>query len=83
MQLDSFNEIVEFALAREKEAVQFYMLGSQMINKPAIKKALLEMAEEESEPQRFMGRPLGGHYRFCSSHIPRTRGGTGCLRRVR
>ena len=54
MQLDSFNEIVEFALAREKEAVQFYLLGSQMINKPAIQKALLEMAEEEKKHVKIL-----------------------------
>ena len=47
MELNNFQEVVEFALGREKDAVSFYQECSHIIQRNAMKEALLEMAEEE------------------------------------
>ena len=47
MKLDKFNEIIEFAISREKNAVEFYQKSSEIVKNKAIRDALIGFAEEE------------------------------------
>ena len=47
MELNQFKEIIAFALEKEKEAVDFYSQCSQLTERSGMKKAFLEMADEE------------------------------------
>ena len=46
---DSEDEIMEFAIARELEANQFYLAVAQRVENPQIRKVFEELAEEELE----------------------------------
>jgi len=46
---DSIGEILEFAIAREMEANQFYMALAEQLENPAMRELVLEFAKEELE----------------------------------
>jgi rubrerythrin len=46
---DSIDEILEFAIAREMEANQFYMALAEQLENPAMRELVLEFAKEELE----------------------------------
>jgi rubrerythrin len=48
-QSDAVEEVLEFAVAREVEANQFYAALSEKVSNPAIRKFFEELAEEEFE----------------------------------
>ncbi len=54
MELDQFKEIIQFALDKEKEAVDFYSQCSQLSERSGMKKAFLEMADEEKKHIRML-----------------------------
>jgi rubrerythrin len=47
--LNSVQEILEFAIAREAEANQFYRILANRVENPAISEIILEFAKEELE----------------------------------
>jgi rubrerythrin len=47
--IDSIEEILEFAIAREKEAEAFYRVLAGRVSNPAMAELLLEFAKEEVE----------------------------------
>jgi rubrerythrin len=47
--IDSIEEILEFAIAREKEAEAFYRVLAGRVSNPAMAELLLEFAKEEAE----------------------------------
>ena len=49
MERKQFKETINFAVIKEKEAVEFYHQCSQVTTRPGMKKAFLEMAEEEKK----------------------------------
>jgi len=48
-EFDSVDEILEFAIAREVEANQFYMDLARRLESPAMRELVLEFAKEELE----------------------------------
>ncbi len=54
MSFDSFKEIVDYAIEKEKETATFYMDAAGQESFAAIKEALLEMAEEEKKHQELL-----------------------------
>ncbi len=46
---DSIGEILEFAIAREMEANQFYLALAEQLENPAMRELVLEFAKEELE----------------------------------
>jgi len=54
MQLNEFNDVLEFALKREREAVEFYQECSHLARNDAMKEAFLEMKEEEKGHVRML-----------------------------
>lgn len=54
MELGEFKETVRFALEKEKEAVDFYSRCSEMTTRSGMKKAFLEMADEERNHVRML-----------------------------
>lgn len=54
MELKQFQDIVAFALEKEVEAVAFYTDCSKRTERPAMKAAFLEMADEESKHVRML-----------------------------
>ncbi len=54
MELDQFKEIIQFALDKEKKAVDFYNQCSQLAKRSGMKKAFLEMADEEKKHIRML-----------------------------
>jgi rubrerythrin len=54
MELDEFKETIRFALEKEKEAVDFYSRSSEMTTRSGMKKAFLEMADEERNHVRML-----------------------------
>ncbi len=54
MELNEFKAVVEFALEREKEAVEFYQECAGLARYNAMKEAFLEMAEEEKKHVRML-----------------------------
>ena len=49
MESEQFKEIIEFARDKEREAVDFYMRCSELSMRSGMKKAFLEMADEEKK----------------------------------
>ena len=54
MELSIFKETIQFALEKEKEAVEFYQLCSQLTERSGMKQAFLEMADEEKNHVRML-----------------------------
>lgn len=54
MELTQFKKIIQFALDKEKEAVDFYSQCSQLVKRSGMKKAFLEMADEEKKHIRML-----------------------------
>ncbi len=54
MKLSTMGEILDFAKAREKDAVVFYRTCEEKAGRPAMKAAFREMAEEESRHVKFL-----------------------------
>jgi rubrerythrin len=54
MELGIFKETVQFALEKEKEAVEFYQQCSQLTERSGMKQAFLEMADEEKNHVRML-----------------------------
>jgi len=49
MDLKEFQKIMDFALEKEKEAVQFYKMCSEMTDQSNMKEVFLEMSHEEEK----------------------------------
>jgi len=54
MNFNSVQEIIDFAIAREKEAVSFYMTCGEKAERQEMKAAFQEMAEEEARHVTFL-----------------------------
>ena len=54
MELTNFQEVVAFALEREKDAVEFYRSCMDKVPRREMKDALQEMAEEEEKHVRML-----------------------------
>ena len=54
MPFNSLEEIFDFAIQREKEAVQFYEETAEEASMSGVKKMLGEMAEEERKHERML-----------------------------
>jgi len=49
MDIQEFKKVVEFALEKEREAVEFYKKCSEITDRSNMKEVFLEMAEEEKK----------------------------------
>lgn len=47
MSSEKFNEILDFAIAREEEAHRFYLDLAEKMDRPNMKKTFLDFAKEE------------------------------------
>jgi len=54
MEIDDFKKTVQFALEKEKEAVEFYKRCSELTTRSGMQNAFLEMAEEEQKHVRML-----------------------------
>jgi len=54
MEFHAFEEVIQFALEREKEAVSFYRDCSEISKRSGMKQAFLEMADEEKKHVRLL-----------------------------
>ena len=54
MESQDFQNTIQFALEREREAVTFYQQCSQRTTRPGMKEAFIEMADEESKHVRML-----------------------------
>ncbi len=54
MELTNFKETINFALEKEKEAVEFYNKCTDLTKRSGMKKAFIEMAEEEKKHIRML-----------------------------
>lgn len=61
MQLNSMEEILDYAISLEQAAVQLYTDLAEKSDRPAIRKALLEFADEEREHERILKDVKAGH----------------------
>ena len=59
MTFDSFEDLIEFAIEKEKEASDFYADLAQETSFSGVKEALLEMSQEEKKHQTMLEN-LGG-----------------------
>ena len=49
MELEKLEKTIDFAIEKEKEAVNFYKTCSELTSKAGMKKAFLEMSDEEKK----------------------------------
>jgi rubrerythrin len=61
VELSAFEEVIHFALEREKEAVKFYEDCSNISKRAGMKQAFLEMANEERKHVRLLENFKPGH----------------------
>ena len=54
MNLDQYKEIIEFAIAGEKEAQEFYTLAADKINDPYLKKMFEQFAKDEQGHEKIL-----------------------------
>jgi rubrerythrin len=54
MDVSKFKEIVEFAIKKEKEAVEFYQQCIMLTNRKEMKEIFSKMAEEEKRHQKML-----------------------------
>jgi rubrerythrin len=54
MDAKNLLEVIQFALEKEKEAVEFYQYCSDQAKRPEMKEAFLEMKNEESKHVRML-----------------------------
>ena len=54
MELNAFEEVIQFALEREKEAVKFYQDCNEISERSGMNQAFLEMADEEKKHVRLL-----------------------------
>lgn len=54
MTFDSFEDLIEFAIEKEKEASAFYADLAQQTSFSGVKEALLEMSQEEKKHQTML-----------------------------
>ena len=66
----TINDILDFAIMGEQEAVDFYTQLANQSKTPAIKKVFLEYAEEEIRHKaRLVGIKENGSYQLASSKV--------------
>lgn len=54
MDIDSLKKSIEFAIEKEREAVDFYTQCSKLTTRSGMKKAFLEMADEEKRHVKML-----------------------------
>ena len=54
MEFDSFDDVINFAIAREEDAVDAYASMAQKAKNPGLKELLLELEEEEKNHKRLL-----------------------------
>jgi len=58
---DSVDDILDFAIANEVRANKFYVELAEKMDRPAMKQAFLEFAEEEKKHEQMLLRVKEGH----------------------
>lgn len=54
MEFENFNDVINFAIAREEDAVDAYGSMAQKAKNPGLKELLLELEEEEKNHKRLL-----------------------------